>query len=311
MDSKTSRGAISTYGMRELKDLVPETINNMQSIINNADYAIPSGFSDLDAFTGGFKPGEVTMIAGYYSIGSTTLASGILLNQIKRSPCTPVAFFSLDLNKFELTSRILHSQAEVELSTDTIKPEDISKLARAAEVLGKSNVFIDDTKSLTLEQLQTSARRLVREESVKLIIIDKSQFMRCTDDLEDDVRQHIISSGIKKLAQELGVPIIITARLELPAKSYQWHVMRPYLSNMTHHQVIEPYTDIIVLLHRDRDAQKNMTDDGRRRGIPSELIVEKNRFGPTGLCEVIFFPQYTLFKNKTHRYGSEDLPEGL
>jgi len=132
--------------------------------------------------------------------------------------------------------------------------------------------------------------------------------MRISDELEDEESQIVISSGIKTLAQELGVPIIITARLNLPAKAYQWSIMRPHLSNLMHHRVVEPYSDLIVFIHRDRDAQKNMTDETRKSGVLTQFIVEKNSFGPTGICEVQFFPQYTLFKTNIHRYGSEDRP---
>jgi len=297
----------------QLKDLLPKALERFQDEINGqTDNGLLTGFDDYDRMTGGLNPGEVTLIAAHHSTGSTSLVTTIISNIMQRSAETPIptAIFSLDLSEFELMSRFICSQAGVPLDSRLFEPSCIPKLAKANQILSNSRTFIDATLSLTLEQLRERARKLVHQEKVKLIVIDKFKNMisRVADNYENQLRT--LSSGIKSLAKELAVPIVITARVdELGTYEYYEGPVKPRICAISHSAEIEPYTDIITFVHRDRDAQKNITEETLKCGIPSEIIVEKNRFGQTGISEVQFFPQYTMFKNKSHRYGDDYLPE--
>lgn len=302
----------------DLKNLIRPAFEKLQKILRGEiEPGIQTGFTDIDKMTAGLKPGDMFVLAARPSIGKTSLALNIISNIALRNidDPTPVAFFSLEMTEMQITTRLLCSESQISERTfhdGTFNNSDMPKLTRAVATLKKSKIFIDPTPSLKILELRSKARRLHQQHKIKLIVIDYLQLMKApgTNSRQEEVAE--ISSGVKALAKELNIPILILAQLNRDTeKAGAAGPVKPKLSSLRESGAIEQDADVVAFLHRDRDAQKNITAETLKNGIPSEIIIEKNRNGETGISELLFFPQYTQFRNKSHRYGDDDVPQGL
>ena len=301
-----------------LNGLIKGAFEKLQAILRGEiEPGLPTGFTDIDKMTAGLKPGDMFVLAARPSIGKTSLALNILSNIALRdieNP-TPVAFFSLEMTEMQITTRLLCSESQISeraFHDGSFNNSDMPKLTRAVATLKKSKIFIDPTPSLKILELRSKARRLHQQHKIELIIVDYLQLMKApgTNSRQEEVAE--ISSGVKAIAKELHVPVLILAQLNRDTeKAGATGPVKPKLSSLRESGAIEQDADVVAFLHRDRDAQKNITAETLKNGIPSEIIVEKNRNGETGISEVLFFPQFTQFRNKSHRYGDEDNPQGL
>lgn len=299
----------------DLSSYITEVFENVQKIINKeVEVGIPTGFKDLDDLVVGLKPGEMFVLAARPSIGKTSLALNIIRNvALKKGGGRPVAFFSLEMTADQITRRLLCTEAEVSESAffdGSFKASDMSKLTRAVSTLKKAQIFVDPTGGLTISELRAKANRLKKMNKIELIVIDYLQLMKAgwkVDSRQQEVAE--ISSGIKKLAKDLHVPVLVLAQLNREIEKGTSAKARPKLSHLRESGAIEQDADIVTFLHRDRDDLKENEKEINKNGVEAELIVEKNRNGRIGIVHLTFRPKTMLFTlNAKHRYGDDDKP---
>jgi replicative DNA helicase len=271
-------------------------INNFQDIEDRnqgiALPGIPCGFYDLDAMTSGFQRSDLIIVAGRPSMGKTAFCLNLAHN-IAASYKLPVAVFSLEMSKEQLTQRLLASEAQIEsgyLRSGRLSQTQWEPLSRAIGILSEMPIFIDDTPNITVTQMRSQARRLQAEQgTLGLIVIDYLQLMEGAGDNRVQELSKI-TRQLKGLARELSVPVIALSQLSrgVEARTNK----RPMLSDLRESGSIEQDADLVIMLYRDEYYSPDTPD----RGI-AEVIVAKHRNGPTGTVKLLFDPQFTRFKN--------------
>ena len=279
----------SVYGIQEL---VADEVKSLVEIMNNqVEVGIPTGFSKIDEYTGGLKKGEMFVLAARPSIGKTTLGLNVIRN-VALHPAKPraVAFFSLEMTEQQIARRLLCTEAQVSESAfwnHSFLDSDLVKLTSAAEKIEKAKIWIDPTGGLSIAELRAKARRLVSQHHVELIVIDYLQLMTA-DERVDNRQQEVakISGGIKKLAKDLNIPVLVLAQLNREIDKNASPNARPKLAHLRESGAIEQDADIVTFLHRNRDDAKN----DAVTSVDAEWIVEKNRNGRTGVVKLLFYP---------------------
>ncbi|MCP3968075.1 MAG: replicative DNA helicase [Lentisphaerae bacterium] len=299
-----------------IRDSLGETFRNIQDLINGKiEIGIPTGLPDLNKLVGGFKRGEMFVLAARPSIGKTSLALNLLRNvAMKETTPRSVAFFSLEMTAEQITRRLICTEAKIPESRffdGSFKPSEMTKLTSAVSELQKTKIFIDPTGGLTIAELRAKARRLKMMENIELIAIDYLQLMKA-DGRIDSRQQEVaeISSGIKKLAKDLNVPVLVLAQLNREVEKTSGASAHPKLSHLRESGTIEQDADIVAFLHRDRDEAKSPTAETLRNGLDAKLIIEKNRNGQTGILDLKFYPDRMEFVNLS-KYGDKDRPPNL
>ncbi len=298
----------------EISKSIEAEFKNVMKVINKeVEVGIPSGFPDLDKLVIGFKPGEMFVLAARPSIGKTSLALNFIRNVALRGKQRSVAFFSLEMTAEQITRRLLCTEAQISETRffdGSFKPNEMPKLTQAVGIYKKAKIFIDPTGGLTISELRAKARRLKMMEKIELIVIDYLQLMHSGDKTESRQQEVAdISSGIKRLAKDLSVPILVLAQLNREVEKTAGASARPKLSHLRESGAIEQDADIVAFLHRDRDETKNKTlnKEEMRNGVDALLIVEKNRNGQTGTVDLSFYPHRMEFVNKS-KFGDDDRP---
>ena len=274
-----------------IQDLLATEVKTLYDIMNNdVEVGIPTGFSKLDEFTGGLKKGEMFVLAARPSIGKTTLGLNIISNMAMGPKPRAVAFFSLEMTEQQIARRLLCTKANVSESSfwdHTFLPGDLTKLTAAADEIAKAKIWIDPTGGLSIAELRAKARRLVSQHHIEAIVIDYLQLMTA-DDRNESRQQEVskISGGIKKLAKDLNIPVLVLAQLNREIDKNASPNARPKLAHLRESGAIEQDADIVAFLHRNRDDLKksNVTS------TEAELIVEKNRNGRIGVVKLLFYP---------------------
>ncbi|MBU4262234.1 MAG: replicative DNA helicase [Proteobacteria bacterium] len=254
---------------------------------------VPSGFDQFDKMTAGLQAGDLIILAGRPSMGKTALAMNIVQNTALQHG-TSVGVFSLEMSKAQLGLRLLCSLSKVDsndLRTGFIKDNDWPKLTRAAGELSKSKIFIDDTPALSVLEMRAKTRRLKAENDIGLVVVDYLQLMSGrSDSREQEIST--ISRSLKAMAKELDIPVIALSQLNRSLESRP--NKRPQLSDLRESGAIEQDADLICFIYRDEVYNK--AEDNPKRGI-AELIIGKQRNGPTGTVELTFLGKYTSFEN--------------
>jgi replicative DNA helicase len=253
---------------------------------------IPSGYRDLDRVTSGFQPGNLIIIAARPSMGKSALALCMAANLGVRHE-TPVALFTLEMSKAEVTQRLLCSEAKVEsqrLRSGRLAADDWPRLVAAGDKLMKSPIYVDDTGSITMMELRSKARRLKsKEPNLGLIVVDYLQLMTSGGSTESRVQEvSQISRQLKVLARDLEIPIIALSQLSRAVE--QRHDKRPILSDLRESGSIEQDADIVAFVYRD----DYYNEDSDQQGL-AELIVAKHRNGPTDAVKLSFLKRYAKF----------------
>jgi replicative DNA helicase len=254
---------------------------------------IPSGFRDLDRTTSGFQKGDMILVAARPSMGKTAFVLNLALSAGLRAGKS-VAVFSLEMGKEQLVYRMLCSEANVDmqkLRVGDLGEEDWIKLARAAGPMASSKIFIDDTPGISISELRSKCRRLKIEKGLDYIIIDYLQLMsgsRKSESRQQEVSE--ISRSLKAIAKEMGAPVIALSQLSRAPEMRADH--RPILSDLRESGSIEQDADVVMFLYRDEYYNK----DTEKKGI-AEVILAKQRNGPTGTVELAWLGQYTKFGN--------------
>ncbi len=280
-----------------VKDVVLRTFEEINEMAKRGDTitGLPTGFDKLDNMTAGMHPGDLIIVAGRPGMGKTALALNIAVNACaaKRKA---VAVFSLEMPKEQLVKRMLCSEARVDgsrLRTGQLLRDDWPKLASAAGILSELPLWIDDTPAISILELRAKARRLMSEAGLGLIVLDYMQLMRGgpkANSREQEISE--ISRSMKALAKELGIPIICLSQLNRAVESRGDKHKRPQLSDLRESGAIEQDADTIWFVYRDEVYNKDSDEQG-----VAEIIIGKQRAGPTGTCRVRFFNEFTRFDN--------------
>ena len=254
---------------------------------------VPCGFRDLDRLTSGFQPGNLVILAARPSMGKSALGLCIAANLGVRES-TPVALFTLEMSKAEVTQRLMCSEAKVEsdrVRSGKLTQEDWPRLTAACDKLMKAPIYVDDTGSITMMELRSKARRLkAREPALGLIVVDYLQLMTSGGTVENRVQEvSQISRNLKVLARDLDVPILALSQLSRAVE--QRHDKRPILSDLRESGSIEQDADLVFFVYRDEYYNGDESD---QQGL-AEVILAKHRNGPTGSEKLSFLRRYAKF----------------
>ncbi|MBV9488857.1 MAG: replicative DNA helicase [Verrucomicrobia bacterium] len=287
------------------KDLVMEAIEQIERLYEHrgAVTGLSTGFIELDRMTNGLHAAEMIVIAARPSMGKTAFAMNIA-EHVAIDVGKPVAVFSLEMSSQQLVQRLLCSRAKVDLQkvrNGFLSERDFPSLTTAAAKLAAAKMYIDDTPGLSILELRAKARRLKSAYNVDLIVIDYLQLLRSTSRRAQDNRQleiAEISSGIKSLAKELDIPIIVIAQLNRQPDTRAKEGGRPRLSDLRESGSIEQDADVVGLLMRPEYYETD--DEGKQeKSGEAELILAKQRNGPTGDIPLVFLKQFTRFENRS------------
>ena len=290
-----------------MKDQVMEAIETIEKLYNRkgAITGLSSGFDNFDKMTNGLHPGEMVVIAARPSMGKTALAMNIA-EHVAIKGKHPVAVFSLEMSSQQLVQRLLCSNARVNLGNINkgfLSDRDFPNLTTAASRLAESQIYIDDTAGLSILELRAKARRFKQKYDIKLIVIDYLQLLRSTSRRAQDNRQleiAEISSGIKALAKELKIPIIVLAQLNRNPEARKNG--RPVLSDLRESGSIEQDADLVGLLVRSEYYAEDEETKEEVRG-EAELIIAKQRNGPVGDVKLTFLKEFTRFEDRADVAG--------
>ncbi len=279
---------------------------------------VPSGFADLDRMTLGFQPSDLVIVAARPSMGKTAFVLNVAQYAAIEGN-VPTAIFSLEMSTQSLLLRMLASEGYVDaqrLRSGALTPQDTSNLAKAAALLGQAPVWIDDTPGLSVLELRSRARRLKTQADIKLLIVDYLQLVSGPPNSESRQQEvSAISRSLKALAKELGIPVLALSQLSRASEQRGGENRRPQLSDLRDSGSSEQDADVVLFIYRPEMNERPYDDQGNPRmvtgttDIPldgyAEVIIGKQRNGPTGHIRLHFRKQHTRFENWTSRQ-----PEG-
>lgn len=291
-------------GAIELRKLLEQVFDSLSNSDGSVVTGVATGFREMDTISSGFQPGEMIIIAARPSMGKTAFALNVAENMAADNN-VPVAFFSLEMSAESLAQRLLASRAEVggqKLRRRMLTQEEAARLAISVQSLSDAPLFIDDQPGLTVMQLRARARRLKTQRDIKAIFVDYLQLMDAPGGRDISRQQQIsdISRGLKALARELKVPVIALSQLNRQSEGREGH--RPRMSDLRESGSLEQDADVVLLLHREEYYHVGEGEIPEEiRGV-AEVIVAKQRNGPTGTIKLQFNNQITRFR---------DLAEGI
>ncbi len=254
---------------------------------------LATGFADLDELTAGLQPSDLIIVAARPSMGKTALAVNFAEHAAMRSK-KAVAIFSMEMSASQLAFRLISSLGRINqqhLRTGDIQEEEWPRVTSAITMLSDAKIFIDDTPALSPAELRARARRLKREHDLGLIVIDYLQLMAVPGNKENRATEiSEISRGLKALAKELNIPVIALSQLNRSLE--QRTDKRPVMADLRESGAIEQDADVILFIYRDEYYNPESSDKGL-----AEIIIGKQRNGPTGTVKLTFLGQYTKFEN--------------
>jgi replicative DNA helicase len=277
-----------------LEALLHQTLELIESHHGRVITGLETGFREFDEMTSGLQAGDMIILAARPSMGKTAFALNLAENVALMG--NPVGVFSLEMSKQQLAQRLLCSYAEVDshkLRRNLLGHEELKRLVFKVGELSEAPIFIDDTPGLSVLELRAKARRMVAKHGVKLILIDYLQLMSCPgrENRQQEVSE--MSRGVKALARELNVPVICLSQLNRAAENREDH--RPRMSDLRESGSIEQDADMVLMLHRE-DYYEQHKEDYVPTNI-AELIIAKQRNGPTGTARMTWVGSSTKFKN--------------
>jgi replicative DNA helicase len=284
-------------GFVVMRDLVNDSFPKIEQLFEHKRLVtgVPTGFVDLDEMTRGFQPGDLVIIAARPSMGKTSLVLNIA-QHVAVQPNMTVGIFSLEMSKESLFIRLLTSEAQIDshrLMSGHIGERDYGRISQALETLSGMRLFIDDTANIGVLEMRAKSRRLQAEHGLKLIVVDYIQLMTARGRYENRTLELAsISRSLKGLAKELNVPIVVLSQLSRAPESRSDH--RPQLSDLRESGALEQDADVVIMIYRD-DAYNR--DPNNPDAGTAELIVAKQRNGPTGIVRLAFLREQTRFAN--------------
>ncbi|MBC8471753.1 MAG: replicative DNA helicase [Planctomycetes bacterium] len=285
-----------------LKDLVARSFELIEKRQGIHVTGLPTGFYELDELTCGLQDGEMIIVAGRPSMGKTSLALNIA-EHIGLMEKIPVAIFSLEMGQQQLAEKFLCSISGIEsqkVRRGSLNDEAFKKLADACAELSETPIYIDDSSTLTPLELRAKARRLKSRHDIRCILVDYLQLMHLGSGRVESRQMEIttISRYLKALARELNIPVIILSQLNRSPESRESTQHRPRMSDLRESGSIEQDADVIMMLHREDYYNKDK--EGYEPNNTAELIIVKQRNGPTGTIKMRFLEKTTRFVNASH-----------
>jgi replicative DNA helicase len=285
-----------------MKDLVHRAINTIEDYHQRQGMltGIGTGFVDFDRMTSGLHGGEMIVIAARPSMGKTSLAMNIVEHVVLEEKL-PVGVFSLEMTAESLVLRMLCSRARVNMRNirdGFLAERDFPKLTGAAGKLANAPLYIDDTAGLSILQLRAKARRMHQQYKIKMLVIDYLQLLNAGQSRVENRQQEVaqISNGVKALAKELSVPVIVLSQLNRELEKDKSR--KPRLSDLRESGAIEQDADLIALLYKPEEGKEDdETPPQDQEAIPVNLLIAKQRNGPTGDVQLTFFKGYTRFES--------------
>jgi replicative DNA helicase len=288
-------GARGRQGFVPVRSAVKEAFQQLQQRYETRGSVtgLPTGFTDFDEMTAGLQPSDLIILAARPSMGKTALALNMAEYAALKTK-KAVAVFSMEMSASQLAFRLISSLGRINqqhLRTGDLQDEEWPRVTSAITLLSEAKIFIDDTPALSPVELRSRARRLKRENDLGLIVIDYLQLMAVPGNQENRATEiSEISRGLKALAKELNVPVIALSQLNRSLE--QRADKRPMMSDLRESGAIEQDADVIVFIYRDDYYNKDSPDKGL-----AEIIIGKQRNGPTGSVKLTFLGQYTKFEN--------------
>ena len=281
-----------------ISEIVLEDLNRMVKASKNKGHVtgIATGFTDLDMDTAGLQPSDLILVAARPSMGKTALALNMAEYMAFRDNKS-VALFSLEMSKEQLVNRLFAMESRVEaqkIRTGDLQDADWDKLLESAEVIGASNMIIDDTPGISVAELRSKCRKYKMDHGLDAVFIDYLQLMsggakgHSSESRQQEISE--ISRGLKAVARELNVPVVALSQLSRAVESRPDR--RPMLSDLRESGAIEQDADVVMFIYRE-DYYKKETE---RKGI-ADIIIAKQRNGPTGTEELLWIPEHTKFVN--------------
>ncbi|MFQ5995597.1 MAG: replicative DNA helicase [Acidiferrobacterales bacterium] len=301
----SEKGGHRQGGFQPLTKLLSSAVDRIDQLYHSESSisGTPTGFADLDEMTSGLQSSDLIIVAGRPSMGKTSLAMNIAEN-VAVGQSLPVAIFSMEMPGEQLAMRMLASMSRLnthKIRTGKLNDDDWPRVTSTMSLLAQAPVFIDDTPSLTPMELRARARRLKREHGLGLILVDYLQMMQSFESNENRATEiSHITRALKNLAKELSVPLIAMSQLNRSLE--QRPNKRPVMSDLRESGSIEQDADVIVFIYRDEVYNEDSIDKGT-----AEIIIGKQRNGPTGTVRLTFLGQYTKFEN----YTSADFDEAF
>lgn len=280
-----------------LKSILKDAFEQVEKLFDKKTQVtgVPTGFSDLDMKTAGFQPSELIIIAGRPGMGKTAFALNIARNAAIDERI-PVGIFSLEMSKEQVVQRLLSSEAEVDsnrIRTGWLRESDWPKLTNAAGHLSEAPIFIDDSATISAIELRAKARRLKAEHNIGMVVIDYLQLISGRSRSEN--RQQEVSEicrSLKAMAKELKVPVVALSQLARRTEERE----RPQLSDLRESGAIEQDSDVVIFLYRPGYYQvRKAGGSDPERDTKTEVIIAKQRNGPTGTVEMAFLREYVKF----------------
>jgi len=293
-------------GFTRIKELLWPTMERIESAAKGGKSitGVASGYTELDEMTSGFQPADLVIVAARPSMGKTAFTLNIAqYAAIEHN--VGIAFFSLEMSKGSLVQRMITSEARIDaqrIRKGMLRDDDFPRLARAAGILSSAPVWIDDTPGMTLLEMRSKARRLKADSDIGMVVVDYLQLMSGptnSESRQQEVSQ--ISRGLKALAKELNVPVIALSQLSRAPEQRTGDNKRPQLSDLRESGAIEQDADLIMFLYRQEFYDGPVDKDGNSLEGKAEVIVGKQRNGPTGIVNLFFQKQFTRFENFTQR----------
>jgi replicative DNA helicase len=271
---------------------------------------VPSGYTELDAKTGGFQKSDLIILAGRPSMGKTALALSIARNAAKEYKI-PVAFFSIEMSAIQLVIRLISAEAKIDqqkIRTGRINNKDTQKIIKTLGRLSKAPMIIDDSPILSLMELRAKCRRMRVEYGIELVIVDYLQLMHPPKAESREREISILSRSLKQLAKELNIPIIALAQLNRSVESRT--DKRPLLSDLRESGSIEQDADVVLFVNRPEQYGIMTYDDKSSTEGTAEIIVGKQRNGPTGIAKLAYVKDYARFENLAYDIPPEIMERG-
>jgi len=291
-------------GFVDIRSILKDSFEVIENLYEKQELVtgVPTGFTDLDSRTAGFQPSDLIIVAGRPAMGKTSFCLNIA-QHVGVKTGQPVAIFSLEMSKEQLVIRMLCAEAKVDahrLRTGQLKRSDWPRLTTAAGELSEAPIFIDDTPAISILEMRAKSRRLMMEKGLSLIIVDYLQLMRGhagSERREQEISE--ISRSLKALAKELHVPVVALSQLNRGVESR--NDKRPMLADLRESGAIEQDADVILFVYRDEVYRESEENLGK-----AEIIIGKQRNGPTGTVNLHFEKRYTLFQNFSPRDQERD-----
>ena len=283
-------------GYSSIKDILVDTFTQLEQLYNQKESitGVPTGFVDLDYRTSGLHNSDLILVAARPAMGKSAFALNIATNAAVRAK-VPVAIFSLEMSKEQMTNRILCSEAMVDsakVRTGKIDDDEWAKLAATSGELSEAGIYIDDTPGISIMEIRAKCRKMKLEKNIGLVVIDYLQLVQGSNKKGGSREQEIaeISRSLKILAKEIDVPVIALSLLSRAPEQRIDH--RPMLSDLRESGSIEQDADIVMFLYRD----DYYNEDTEKKNI-AEVIIAKHRSGATGTVELLWLANYTKFAN--------------